>query len=183
MISAMFDDYLRAWNLVPDGALIITHGSHLLPVRQQGAAAMLKIAENDDERTGGAVMQWWDGEGATRVLARDDTAILLERAERPGSLALMARTGSDDEACRILCQVAARLHVRRSNPPPGLLPLTQWFRDLEPAAAKYGGILVKSAEAAKALLAEPRDVGVLHGDLHHNNVLDFGACGWFAIDP
>lgn len=144
---------------------------------------MLKIADNDDERTGGAVMQWWNGEGAARVLARDDAAILLERAEGAGSLALMARTGSDDEACGILCHVAARLHAHRSNPPPGLLPLVQWFRDLEPAAAKYGGILVRSAEAARALLAEPRDVGVLHGDLHHNNVLDFGARGWLAIDP
>ncbi|HEX5872578.1 MAG TPA: aminoglycoside phosphotransferase family protein, partial [Longimicrobium sp.] len=33
------------------------------------------------------------------------------------------------------------------------------------------------------LLADPRDVAVLHGDLHHENVLDFGARGWLAIDP
>jgi streptomycin 6-kinase len=33
------------------------------------------------------------------------------------------------------------------------------------------------------LLAEPREVGVLHGDLHHGNVLDFGVRGWLAIDP
>ncbi len=24
---------------------------------------------------------------------------------------------------------------------------------------------------------------VLHGDIHHNNVLDFGPRGWLAIDP
>ena len=24
---------------------------------------------------------------------------------------------------------------------------------------------------------------VLHGDLHHDNILDFGARGWLAIDP
>jgi streptomycin 6-kinase len=35
----------------------------------------------------------------------------------------------------------------------------------------------------RALLAEPREVGVLHGDLHHGNVLDFGVRGWLAIDP
>ena len=34
----------------------------------------------------------------------------------------------------------------------------------------------------RALLALPQDVGVLHGDLHHGNVLDFGD-GWRAIDP
>ena len=47
----------------------------------------------------------------------------------------------------------------------------------------HGGILVRCAEAARTLLAEPREVGVLHGDLHHDNVLDFGARGWLAIDP
>jgi len=30
---------------------------------------MLKIADHDDERIGGSVMQWWNGEGAARVLA------------------------------------------------------------------------------------------------------------------
>lgn len=33
------------------------------------------------------------------------------------------------------------------------------------------------------LLADPRDRMVLHGDLHHDNVLDFGPRGWCAIDP
>jgi streptomycin 6-kinase len=36
---------------------------------------------------------------------------------------------------------------------------------------------------AQELLAEPQDVVVLHGDLHHENVLDFGERGWLAIDP
>lgn len=179
----MFDEYLQAWDLIPDGPAIITHASHLLPVRQRGTPAMLKVADHEDERIGGSVMQWWNGEGAAHVLARDDIAVLLERAEGSASLALMARSGRDDEASKILCDVAARLHAPRSGPPPGLLPLQQWFRDLEPAAARYGGILIQSAEAARALLAEPHDVCVLHGDLHHNNVLDFGARGWLAIDP
>jgi streptomycin 6-kinase len=33
------------------------------------------------------------------------------------------------------------------------------------------------------LLATPHRIGVLHGDLHHASVLDFGARGWLAIDP
>lgn len=37
--------------------------------------------------------------------------------------------------------------------------------------------------AAQLLLSAPRDIGVLHGDLHHANVLDFGTHGWLAIDP
>ena len=33
------------------------------------------------------------------------------------------------------------------------------------------------------LLAEPREEVVLHGDVHHDNILDFGTRGWLAIDP
>ena len=64
-----------------------------------------------------------------------------------------------------------------------LTPLADWFRELWPAADRHGGILARSAQTARVLLAEPREVGVLHGDLHHDNVLDFGARGWLAIDP
>ncbi|MBR0641759.1 aminoglycoside phosphotransferase family protein [Plastoroseomonas hellenica] len=179
----MFDAYLDRWGLVPDGAAIVTHSGRLLPVRQAGVPAMLKLAADPDERLGGALMAWWDGEGAARVLARDGDALLLERAEGTASLAEMARTGRDDEACRILCAVAARLHQPRPQPLPELLPLGDWFRDLWPAAASRGGILARAAEAARFLLAEPREVVPLHGDLHHDNVLDFGPRGWLAIDP
>ena len=41
----------------------------------------------------------------------------------------------------------------------------------------------RSAAAARSLLSTQRDVAVLHGDLHHGNVLDFGDRGWLAIDP
>ena len=33
------------------------------------------------------------------------------------------------------------------------------------------------------MLGAPQDVTVLHGDIHHDNILDFGARGWLAIDP
>jgi streptomycin 6-kinase len=32
-------------------------------------------------------------------------------------------------------------------------------------------------------MAPQRDIVVLHGDMHHGNVLDFGSRGWRAIDP
>lgn len=36
---------------------------------------------------------------------------------------------------------------------------------------------------ANLLLSSPHDEVVLHGDLHHGNILDFGTRGWLAIDP
>ncbi len=179
----MFDDYLTRWNLEPDGEAILTHSSRLLPVRRDGEPAMLKLAVEAEEKWGGLLMVWWNGEGAARVLEHAGDALLLERADDPGKLVQMAKEGRDDEASRILCAVAAKLHAPRNEPPPELVPLSRWFRELEPAAAKYGGILARAAETARELLAEPQDVTTLHGDLHHGNVLDFGDRGWLAIDP
>lgn len=178
-----FVPYLARWRLMPDGAAFSTPTARLLPVRQQGRAAILKLSETEDQHRGAALMEWWDGDGAAKVLAREGDALLLERAEGGRSLGDMARGGDDDAASRILCKTAAQLHTVRPQALPALVPLERWFRELEPAAVRYGGILVRSAETARFLLADPRDCGALHGDLHHDNVLDFGPCGWLAIDP
>ncbi len=48
---------------------------------------------------------------------------------------------------------------------------------------RHGGILAEAAATARELLAESREIDVLHGDLHHGNILDIGPRGWLAIDP
>jgi streptomycin 6-kinase len=175
--------WLARWDLVADGEAITTPSSLLLPVRRHGAPVMLKIARQEEERRGGRLMTWWDGCGAARVLEHDDHALLLERATGPRRLAAMVAAGRDDEATRILCAVADRLHAPRRGPPPELVPLSRWFEALAPAARIQGGLLAEADAAARALLAELREPVVLHGDIHHGNVLDAGARGWIAIDP
>ncbi|MEJ2009103.1 MAG: aminoglycoside phosphotransferase family protein [Acidobacteriota bacterium] len=179
----MFEEYLVRWQLSPEGDPIVTSRSRLLPVRWKDTSAMLKVATVPEERLGGLLMAWWDGQGAAKVLARDGDAILLERAENTISLAELARKGRDDDATRIICATVAELHVPRTKPLPELTPLRRWFRELEPAAAAHGGLLSLAALTARELLEHPRDVRALHGDIHHGNILDFGARGWLAIDP
>lgn len=179
----MFHEYLALWNLIPDGEPVVTPGAYLLPVRSHGEAAMLKIATRPEERLGGALMAWWDGDGAARVVAMDGDAILLERAQGGRSLSALARNDRDDEASRIICDLIGKLHAPRARPLPELVPLSVWFRELEPAVVTHGGILARAAEAARLLLAHPQQVCLLHGDIHHGNILDFGARGWLAIDP
>jgi streptomycin 6-kinase len=182
--SAVFEPYLRRWDLTPDGEPIVTHSSRLLPVRSGGAPAMLKFTTEPEERSGAHIMVWWAGEGAARVLAHDGDALLMERATGERSLTEMAASGRDEEATRILCAAATRLHAPRPGPiPPSLVPLETWFKELEPAAARHGGILAQAATTARALFTEPSETVVLHGDVHHGNVLDFDPRGWLVVDP
>jgi streptomycin 6-kinase len=145
---------------------------------------MLKVATEPEERRGAETMTWWDGGGAAHVLAHEGDALLMERAEGSTSLEMMARSDRDDEATRIICGVAAKLHAPRMRAlPSSLVPLPEWFAALEPVAARHRGILEQAAATARHLLAAPRDIVVLHGDIHHGNILDFGPQGWLAIDP
>ena len=183
MSLAIFDEYLARWKLAPDGDPIVTETSSLLPVRWRGAPAILKIATIGEEKLGNRLMIWWDGEGAARVFAHHGDALLLERAVSTTSLPDLARSGREDEASRILCGVVAKLHAPRRVPMPDVVPLAKWFAALGPGATKHGGLFARSAAVARDLLSAPQDVVVLHGDIHHGNVLDFGERGWLAIDP
>lgn len=178
-----FDEYLGRWNLTPDGDPIITRSSRLFPVRQGDTPAMLKIAVEAEEQFGSHLMSWWAGRGGAQVLAHEGPALLMERAENNVSLSNLARNGRDDEASRIICAAIAVLHKQIDRPLLDLIPLTQWFEDLALAAAQNGGILTACAATARELLETPQDVVVLHGDVHHENILHFGSRGWLAIDP
>ena len=179
----IFDPYLDRWQLIPDGDRITSHAGNLLPVLKDGQQAMLKVSHEPDEQAGAAILEYWAGEGAAPVLAREGDGLLLERATGPRSLSQMARGTQDDEATLILCEVARELHRPRAKVLPELVPLEIWFRELAPAADNHGGILRRCHQVAEKLLADQSQIVPLHGDLHHDNVLDFGEQGWLAIDP
>ncbi len=175
---------LRKWQLVRDGDVITTAHARLWPVRlPDGTAAMLKVSTEKEERNGHRLLRWWDGDGAVRLLAHDHEAVLLERVLPGQSLRAMSVGGDDAQATRILCAVATRLHRPRGPRPPGLLDLQAWFADLLQPPLPLTPLLEQCSSLAQALLADQVQALPLHGDLHHDNVLDGGPRGWLAIDP
>lgn len=182
----MFDTLLRDWRLRVDGEVLHTYSSDLLPVLTlDGEPAMLKRARAPEERAGAALMHWWNGEGAARVLAHRDDVLLMERATGERDLLQWATHDAerDADASAAICGVLQWLHAPRDEPAPALQPLQAWFVALQREATARGGVFAECARIADELLASPQDIVPLHGDCHHHNVLDFGAHGWLAIDP
>jgi streptomycin 6-kinase len=183
MNTPLLERYLREWRLRLDGPLLESHSSWLQPARQLGRPVMLKLLKDtSDEQAGADVLRYFAGNGAVRLIAADPGGVLMERADDDVSLRMMALSGGDDRAAGILAGCVRRLHApRECAAPDGLTPLRDWFRSLFAHEAELP-ILARCADVARRLLAEPRDVTVLHGDLHHDNVLH-GSRGWLAIDP
>lgn len=163
---------------------------------------MLKVPLVEEEAVGGRLLAAWNGSGASAtVFEVDDQAIVLDRAPTGRDLAALTRSGEDRAAVVILCSVMRSLHAAipiddpEFDPIGGLPSLDHWFRELlrfdtsgrngapgDPASAAF---IARGRLTAMRLLAATtaRDTVVLHGDLHHMNVLEFASDEWRAIDP
>ncbi len=130
------------------------------------------------------------GEGMVRLIEADPSAALmmLERI-RPGTA--LRNTPMDDlESTMIGAQIMKRFS-RTPARPDHLHPLRRWFNALYRYPDRYtpetSPIPIQLVEQAIAvtnrLLREPRDKVLLHGDIHHENVLRGGESGWITIDP
>jgi streptomycin 6-kinase len=163
--------------------------SRIYTVRYGAETAILKLLSpsETEEQRGAAALRYFDGHGAVRLLRYDEGAHLLEYAAGDQLVTLVER-GEDKKATRIIAEVLKQLHsVPQDAPGDGLFRLDRWFGALfEQAAvdrqAGIESIYVRSAAVAERLLADQREIRVLHGDIHHYNVRQ-SARGWLAFDP
>jgi len=181
--------YLSAWNLSNPQLLVQTMTSHIYTVMHGTETVILKLLSPSefDEQRGAAALRYFDGRGSVRLLRYDEGAHLLEYAAGDELVTLVER-GEDENATRIIAQVIQQIHgAPQDAPRDGLVMLDRWFRGLftKAAADRQAGIesiYVRSAAFAERLLADPREVRVLHGDIHHRNIRQ-SSRGWLAFDP
>lgn len=167
---------LRAWGAEPTGEVWSTGSSELAAGLRHGDAVVVKVPRIEEERRGDRLMAWWSGCGGLPVLEADDDAILMRRASR-SALDLPA-----EQAEEVLVDTVLALHAMPAPPASvGLLPIREWFHDLvdEP---QPDPLIRRAAGLARDLLTEDGPSVVLHGDVHHGNVLELDG-RWVAIDP
>nr|WP_198421157.1 aminoglycoside phosphotransferase family protein [Mesorhizobium carmichaelinearum] len=160
-------------------------------VREDGSPAVVKALKpfDDvaDELRGEHFLAWRRGEGAVRLLGRDGHSMLLEYAGDTLLTRVLDQQG-DDAATAIAAEVMAKLFSPGKDPfPSELQPLRERYASLFRKAATDratgdDSLYVEAAAIAERLLSNPHDIRPLHGDLHHDNILQ-GPRGWLVIDP
>ncbi|MFI0484808.1 aminoglycoside phosphotransferase family protein [Actinomadura sp. 9N215] len=157
-----------------------------------GSAAVLKLGPTQPGHLDieAAALGIFDGRGAVRLLEHDPArgALLLERAT-PGTLARDLVPDRDEEATAAVIGVARRLH--RPAPPDCPLPdlstesasFTEHLRRFPGDDPLPRHLVERAGRLFDELCADAADRVVLHGDLHHDNVLRADREPWLAIDP
>ncbi len=157
--------------------------------RRDGTPAVLKLGvphpDRDHEMD---ALRRYAGEGCARLLEADagQGAMLIERLQ-PGRRLL------DLEDDTIATEIAAAILPRLWRPLPprhGFPEVAAGLRDLVRVRALFGGTAgplpetpFRRAEEAFARLATVTEPVLLHGDLHHFNILSAEREPWLAIDP
>lgn len=188
----ILDTFAARWGLRVEPPFEGLSYNYVTPaVRADGSPAVLKLGVPRDELgTEIDALRHYGGRGCCRLLEADEEAgaLLLERL-LPGQT-LGALAADDDEAAtRIAADVMARLWA---PPPPGhrYPNVADWASGLLELRPHFGGgtgpfpaALVDRALGLFAELLPSQEAPVvLHGDLHHFNILAAGG-GWLAIDP
>jgi streptomycin 6-kinase len=156
-----------------------------------GAPVVLKLSFPEDKefKTEAEALRLFDGRGIARLLRLDleAGAMLLERCE-PGTP--LAAVEDDEEATSIAAGVMGELW--RPAPLEHSFPsVADWAKGFDRLRQRYEGgtgpmpkVLVERAEAHFAeLIASQTETFLLHGDLHHENILSARRRPWLAIDP
>jgi streptomycin 6-kinase len=178
------EHYTALWGLAAPRLLATTRTSRVYHALRGGEEVVLKLLTplgQADESAGAAALRHFAGHGACRLLAADEGAHLLEYL--PGeTLVPVVQTQGDEAAALIIADVLNALHAAPPAVPGGLIALDVWFRALLEGRPHHE-LLATGAAVARALLAHPQDVRVLHGDIHHENIRHKPGRGWLAYDP
>lgn len=165
--------------------------NYVAPVELEGSAsAVLKIGFPGDKefRSELEVLRIFHGDLCVKILKSDskDSLMLLERI-LPGTP--LSQIEDDDEATRILLYVIKGLN-RPLPPNKDFTTIEDWTKAIPDYLDKHASsgllpvnLVTKAQELFEHLIATSEKPVLVHGDLHHDNVLLSDDKGWIAIDP
>ena len=151
-------------------------------------SVVLKVArkESGEEWRSGDILSAFAGQAVIQPIEFVPGAVLLPRL-RPGhDLSSFSLDGRDDEATEVIA--ASIQHMSGAMPPNDVRSI----EDLRPDFVRFrdggmGLISMEIIERAEALFvdlcATQQNPRLLHGDLHHYNILFDMEVGWVVIDP
>ena len=191
---AALDDTLAAvaarYDLMLGEPFKLSYNYVCAATRRDGTPVVLKLSPPYDEfYTEVAALRHYGVEGCVELLDADPDAgiVILERLF-PGTM--LRDIPDDDEATRIAAEVMKQLW--KPLPDDHNFPtVARWATGLQRLRDAHGGgtgplpaYLVERAEATyRELLDSAPPPVLLHGDLHHDNILRATRAPYLAIDP
>jgi streptomycin 6-kinase len=189
-LAALLAACERRWRLTLGEPYELSYNYVAPASRANGERLVLKAGPPHPDRLHEiAALRACDGQGMVRLIDFDASlsVMLLERLE-PGTM--LAEVADD----RHRTEIAADMMLRLARTPPAdhaFPTISEWAQALPRARSRFHGgtgpipgpLFARAEELWPALIASAEPNALLHGDLHHENILRARREPWLAIDP
>jgi streptomycin 6-kinase len=189
-LPEMLEEFAQRWSLILHPPFELSYNYVAPAVRTDGSEAVLKLGYPHRELLSEMhALQIFNGQGIVQLLEADfeRQVFLLERI-RPG--VELVTLNDDDERTQVIARVMQQLWklVKEDRP---LLTVENWTSGLKKLRPHFNGttgpfpeILVDAADHIFAEFVPSQGEQVLlHGDLHHWNIISATRQPWLALDP
>lgn len=186
----VLDEFAQRWSLTLQLPFDLSYNYVAPAIRDDGREVVVKLGVPNRELLSEMhALQVFNGHGMVQLLEADfERQIFLLERVRPGIELITVE--DDDAVIRVAAQVMKRYWRPVIEEPP-LLTVENWAAGLAKLRPYFNGstgplpeYLVDAAENifAEFIPAQGEQV-LLHGDLHHWNILSATRQPWLAIDP
>ncbi len=172
----MLQNLAKLWNLSELIPISTSPYTSIFSALQNTRPVILKISEDAQQES--QILKLYQNYGAIEVLETNNNAMLLEQAF-PGTSLKSYFPTREAEAIKIVCNVMQKLHKAPIPSGANLPHLKDRLKALDNASVPH---IEKARNVRDSLLATTTSNVLLHGDLHHDNILMHGD-DWIVIDP
>lgn len=182
------ETYLQKWELKSEGPVDNLSYNYVVKVTDSNDTPLiLKFGvPNFDTRNEMVTLQAYNGGGCARLVKSDteNGVMLLERLV-PGRML----SAENDEMVVLENFIKVWKAIRRPVPDGTSTPsLTHWFEGLTRYRNAGEGLISRehvqlAEEFFQQVMGTSEGPELLHGDLHHENIIYSEEKGWLAIDP
>jgi len=175
--------YLKYWQ-IEGKEIFYTPSSILVITEYKNTKAIIKIPfENSDETHSKQILELFPEDLRPKILDSYHNATLLERIT-PGTTIESLAKKDDNQATLIICNLIKRIAEitpRKSDKVRNIYKLSSGFDKYLNSSDK--NIVMTAQNIFKKLEQEAGPLKLLHGDLHHENILKNSKDDYIIIDP
>ena len=128
-----------------------------------------------------AALEAFANYGAVKLLAQCDGALLLDQAI-PGTSLRSYFSKREEESIHVACNVMKQLHCTTVPKTKEFPLINNWLKALDKEWNIPAQYMQKARQLRNQLLSTSSEPVLLHGDLHHDNILQ-NKNTWLVIDP
>lgn len=176
MMKQFLNQYIDLWNLTECCKLTSTFTSDVYKANSKYGKVVLKILNDvgvKDELAGTYFLDNCNGNGVVKLFEYNERALLMEYL--PGdNLYQFSKIGDENKASEIFCSIIKKIHtVDKINHRDRLIQYTELFEifDRVSLPVELQDYFSKARELSRKLVSTQNKEVLLHGDLHHENVI------------